>query len=131
MHRLHAFYNATPDPGFAPSDLIPTQTEHDVLPAPIIIGYVLSNGITRHDKLKCHQPPCSGVTFKRIQDLKRHNNARHNRHAARFWCPVDGCPRSIKSGGNPFPRKDKMIDHLERAHADKVGSGANTAGLVA
>jgi hypothetical protein len=29
----------------------------------------------------------------------------------------------MKSGGRAFPRKDKMVDHLERVHADKVAFG--------
>jgi hypothetical protein len=126
MHQLEV--HGTVAPGRMPPlhAIAPTPIDHDANPAHTIIGYILSNGITRHDRFKCRQPSCSGVTFKRIQDLKRHNNTHHSRHAGRFWCPVDGCARSMKSGGNPFPRKDKMIDHLERVHADKVGSGVST-----
>jgi hypothetical protein len=72
---------------------------------PTIIGYILSNGMPRHDTYKCHESSCSRVTFTRLQDLKRHNE------------------RSMKSGGHAFPRKDKMIAHLERVHADKMGVG--------
>jgi hypothetical protein len=44
---------------------------------------------------------------------------------------VDGCERSMKSGGHAFPRKDKMIAHLERVHADKMGVGVEAnAGLT-
>jgi hypothetical protein len=111
------------------SDLVPNTTPATSVPditTPInqtMIGYILSNGVSRQDTYKCHDLSCSQVTFKRLQDLKRHNNSRHNRHGARFWCPVDGCERSMKSGGRAFPRKDKMVDHLEKKHADKVGFG--------
>ena len=27
-------------------------------------------------------------------------------------------------GGEDFPRKDKMVDHLMRVHGDRVGSAA-------
>ena len=103
----------------------PTPAMHDldVLRNPTVIGLILSHGIPRHDKYKCHIPNCTGVkTFSRLVDLKRHNAFKHNRQGARFWCPVDGCDRSLKSEGRAFPRKDKMYDHLERVHADKVGT---------
>jgi hypothetical protein len=106
-------------------DLSPTLIEHVALTAPVVIGYVLSNGTARHDKFKCYKLSCAGVTFKRIQELKRHNNAHCDRGAVRFSCPVDGCGRSMKSGSRAFPRKDKMIDHLERVHGDKIGSGGS------
>lgn len=102
--------------------LIAAVPNVDTLPQPLVIGLVLSNGIPRHDKYKCHISNCTGVkSFSRLADLKRHNASKHNRQGARFWCPVDGCERSMKSGGRAFPRKDKMYDHLERVHADKVG----------
>ncbi|KAH7086517.1 hypothetical protein FB567DRAFT_528128 [Paraphoma chrysanthemicola] len=92
------------------------------LPNHQVVGIVLSNGITGHDKYNCHIRGCS-ASFTRLADLKRHNGSRHNRERARFWCPVDGCERSMGQGGRAFPRKDKMVDHLERVHADKVGFG--------
>ncbi|KAH7394375.1 hypothetical protein BKA66DRAFT_400147, partial [Pyrenochaeta sp. MPI-SDFR-AT-0127] len=82
------------------------------------IGTILSNGVSRHEKYKCYQPACSGLTFGRLAELKRHHATRHER--PKFFCPVDGCERSLKNGGRGFPRKDKMVDHLERKHADKV-----------
>jgi hypothetical protein len=90
----------------------------------VMIGIVLSNGIAGHDKYNCHIRGCS-ASFTRLADLKRHNGSRHNRERARFWCPVDECERSMGRGGRAFPRKDKMVDHLERVHADKVGFGGN------
>lgn len=87
----------------------------------VVVGLILSNGVSRHDMYKCHVRGCTRTnTFKRLADLKRHNASRHNRQAARFWCPVDGYESSMKSGGRAFPRKDKIHDHLERVHAVRL-----------
>lgn len=91
-----------------------------LIPQPTIIGVFLSNGIARHDQYRCHVLTCSGATFGRLADLKRHAASRHERNA-RFWCPVDGCERSMKIGGRSFPRKDKMMSHLESVHAARMG----------
>jgi hypothetical protein len=93
---------------------------------PTIIGFILSNGGTsRNDRYKCHMLDCARTTtFKRLADLKRHHASVHNAQGVRLFCPVDGCERSMKIGGRGFPRKDKMVDHLERAHADKVSCGS-------
>jgi hypothetical protein len=105
-----------------PRDLDRTPT------APVVNVYIFNNGVTRHREIKCNQSSCSGVTFKRIQELKRHKKTLHSRHAARFWCPVKGCKRSKMGGGGgggggkPFPRKDKMADHFKRMHGDNMGS---------
>jgi hypothetical protein len=92
--------------------------------APVVNIYFFNNGVTRHDEIKCNQSSCSGLTFKRIQELNRHKKALHSRHAVRFWCPVKECKRSKMGGGGgkPFPRKDKMADHCKRMHGDKMGS---------
>jgi hypothetical protein len=60
----------------------------------VIIGVILSNGEVRNDRFKCHVPSCSGVSFGRLAELKRHHTCRHGGHEGktpRFWCPVDGC----------------------------------------
>jgi hypothetical protein len=89
----------------------------------VVVGLIISNGISCYDKYKCHVRSCTVTKpINRLTDLKHHNASRHNRQTARFWCPVDGCERSMMNGGHAFPRKDKMHDHLERMHAYKVGS---------
>jgi hypothetical protein len=123
IHTKDLRTEAIPSPPCATvSNVSDPVLDMETLPEHTIVGLILSNGISRQDKYKCHVPSCSSPTFKRLVDMKRHYASRHDRHNARFWCPVDGCGRSIKCGGRAFPRKDKMIDHLERVHADKVGA---------
>ncbi|KAF2853499.1 hypothetical protein T440DRAFT_552737 [Plenodomus tracheiphilus IPT5] len=116
--------NNTPLPTHTPWTAQQAQPRHHAAPtAPlnpehIVLGYILSNGHTKDDKYKCHVTSCTGETFGRLKDLKRHNVSRHNRERAVHWCPVDGCGRSKMIGGRAFPRKDHMINHLERMHVD-------------
>ncbi|OAL54048.1 hypothetical protein IQ07DRAFT_641055 [Pyrenochaeta sp. DS3sAY3a] len=89
----------------------------------VVIGIILSNGSIRTDRYKCHELDCAASSFGRLADLKRHNASKHHRNSANrqsFWCPVEGCKRSRNGGGEPFPRKDKMKDHLRCVHR---GSG--------
>jgi hypothetical protein len=86
-----------------------------------IIGHLFAD-----DRWGCPYPSCSDITFGRKTELKRHHASCHKGFGGdepQFWCPVDGCERSIQ-GGEPFPRQDKMVDHLKRVHKDKV-SGAS------
>ncbi|KAF2878545.1 hypothetical protein BDV95DRAFT_478826, partial [Massariosphaeria phaeospora] len=87
------------------------------------IGLILSNGTVRNDKYECHIPACSGTTFGRLADLKRHHATRHAETKPEFWCPVEGCVRSLDGGGHSFPRKDKMEDHFERIHGGEMFAG--------
>ncbi|OCL11075.1 hypothetical protein AOQ84DRAFT_287980, partial [Glonium stellatum] len=75
------------------------------------IGIVLSN-----DRYICHSRVCSGLSFNRLADLKRHHNSFHSSKGERFWCSADGCHRS--QGGKPFPRKDKRDEHVRTMHSD-------------
>ncbi|KAF2033183.1 hypothetical protein EK21DRAFT_59426, partial [Setomelanomma holmii] len=89
-----------------------------------VIGVVLSNGNIGQDHFKCHAPGCFDKTFGRLAELKRHHKCKHETLARKpqFWCPVGNCDRSKSGAGGSFPRKDKMMDHLSRKHADIVGS---------
>jgi hypothetical protein len=86
------------------------------------MGTLFSNGDTSQDHFKCLAPGCFNKTFRRVVELRRHHMTKHAAVGTkpRFWCPVEGCKRS-KMGGEAFPRKDKMHDHLERVHASIVG----------
>ncbi|KAJ8105499.1 hypothetical protein OPT61_g10138 [Boeremia exigua] len=57
--------------------------------------------------------------YNRWPDFLRHYNGAHAVERKVFWCPKDGCARSKANGNNPFPRKDKMNDHLRQAHSDE------------
>lgn len=85
----------------------------------VVIGVILSNGSVRNDKYRCHEPLCSGATFNRLADLKRHHSTRHAEARPEYWCPIDGCPRSLNGGEEAFSRRDKMKDHLRRVHGQE------------
>ncbi|KAF1851544.1 uncharacterized protein K460DRAFT_401560 [Cucurbitaria berberidis CBS 394.84] len=98
--------------------------EHHKESKHVVIGVILSNGEVRKDQYRCYDSACSGASFARLAELKRHHTTRHGGHAGKkpqFWCPIDTCARSKNGGQEAFPRKDKMMDHLSRVHADKVG----------
>lgn len=65
---------------------------------------------------KCVAPECTEKTLNRWPDLKRHYNGAHALDGAEHWCEVHGCRRSDMNGGRPFPRKDKLNDHMRQAH---------------
>ncbi|KAF2854096.1 DUF339-domain-containing protein [Plenodomus tracheiphilus IPT5] len=77
------------------------------------IGYVCDE----EDKeyvFKCGDLGCSDKSFGRWTDLKRHYEGAHAvARRATFWCAVQGCDRSEAFGDRPFPRKDKLADHLD------------------
>jgi hypothetical protein len=60
----------------------------------MVIGIILSNGEVRGDQYRCNARACSGMTFGRLADLKRHHSSLHGGAGGkgqRTWCPVDGC----------------------------------------
>ncbi|KAF7671019.1 hypothetical protein GT037_010800 [Alternaria burnsii] len=60
----------------------------------VVIGVILSNGEVRGDQHRCNARACSGMTFGRLADLKRHHSSLHGGAGGkgqRTWCPVDGC----------------------------------------
>ncbi|KAH8623603.1 hypothetical protein IG631_22082 [Alternaria alternata] len=60
----------------------------------MVIGIILSNGEVRGDRYQCNKRACSGRTFGRLADLKRHYSSVHGGAGGkgqRTWCPVDGC----------------------------------------
>ncbi|KAH9873068.1 hypothetical protein J1614_005465 [Plenodomus biglobosus] len=67
--------------------------------------------------VKCSLPRC-GKTFNRPYDFYRHYNGAHAEEEVqkRHWCPEEECHRSEAYGDHPFPRRDKLKDHLRQAH---------------
>lgn len=60
----------------------------------MVIGTILSNGEVRGDRYRCNKRACSGMTFGRLADLKRHHSSLHGGAGGkgqRTWCPVAGC----------------------------------------
>ena len=83
-------------------------------PPPIIIT---KEGHTSSlSKLVCSYPTCSGISFGRLMDLKRHHESFHTN--AVLWCPAFDCPRNAMYGDDPFPRirRDKLMDHIRKVH---------------
>ena len=63
-------------------------------------------------------------TFGRAAELRRHNMSFHDLNTPEFSCPVPGCPRRTE----PFARKDKLRDHMEKMHAPSTTTEASEAG---
>jgi hypothetical protein len=54
--------------------------------------------------------------YSRWPDFMRHYNGSHAIKKKTFWCPLADCPRNKATGDKPFPRKDKVMDHVRQAH---------------
>jgi hypothetical protein len=65
---------------------------------------------------RCSNSACRGKTFSRWYDLRRHYNGAHAIMPIVYWCEDEGCSRSEPAGDRPFPRKDKLADHVEKIH---------------
>ncbi|KAH7350404.1 hypothetical protein BKA66DRAFT_476285 [Pyrenochaeta sp. MPI-SDFR-AT-0127] len=97
-----------------PEPQIPTVTSYPS------IGIIYSTSIPRKYIFKCSAPRC-GKTFNRSYDFDRHYNGAHVVEKTVHWCLISGCNRSEGNGSQPFPRNDKMIDHVRKMH--KTGKG--------
>lgn len=75
---------------------------------------------------RCSAPGCNSGTFSRWHELKRHFNGSHTAQGVgdEFWCEVLWCERS-RGGGYPFPRKDKLEDHVRKVHTSVVGTASS------
>ena len=79
------------------------------------------------EKIPCSWPKCT-KTFTRQPDLDRHRDTIHLK-TKQFWCTAPGCNRSESYAGvkRPFPRKDKLNDHVRKVHeATARPNGAST-----
>ncbi|KAI9684548.1 MAG: hypothetical protein M1822_005636 [Bathelium mastoideum] len=63
---------------------------------------------------RCEWPGCN-VTFSRPYERDRHVQSQHLGQG-QVWCSVSGCKRSVACGGKPFPRRDKLNEHVRRMH---------------
>jgi|SRR5579871_3700842 len=107
-------YNLPGEETFPTGVLI--QLHRNVTETEFIIGSILSN-----DRYACNKPRCSGITFARLSELKRHIKTQHIK-AEIFWCNYAGCRRSRTSraeDGKPFSRKDKRNEHERSVHKKK------------
>lgn len=103
----------------------PTPAPASHLPEHVPIGRVLISRDGGKDVYQCVHRQCEGKTFGRLADLKRHRTSCHKTPGLKqdeYFCPVPGCPRSKNGRKDPFPRKDKMVDHLTKAHNEDIES---------
>jgi hypothetical protein len=73
----------------------------------------------------CDQCDGEKRSFTRPTDLQRHFRSNHAQAKPEYWCPFPGCHRS-DSRNNPFPRKDKMRDHVRKRHPQYTGFGQDS-----
>jgi hypothetical protein len=66
---------------------------------------------------ECDQLGCNGLRFARATDLRRHHDGKHEENKPEYFCPDVTCDRSYHNS-NPFPRKDKMMEHARNMHED-------------
>lgn len=93
-----------------------TPSAQEVLP-PIYDTICAIDRRTGSDDMvfRCRLAGCSG-TFGRWPDFKRHYDCQHAHDSPSFWCPYPTCTRSEAFGYDPFPRRDKMMDHAFKMH---------------
>ncbi|KAJ8105872.1 hypothetical protein OPT61_g9918 [Boeremia exigua] len=70
-------------------------------------------------KFHCLASGCHG-SYGRWADFTRHYKGTHAVNKNAFWCPENECRRNKANGSHPFPRKDKLEDHLRQAHPGRV-----------
>ena len=69
---------------------------------------------------QCDDSACKQRTFNRWYDFRRHYNGAHATAPTVYWCESTGCPRSKAVGDRPFPRKDKLNDHIQAIHGGRA-----------
>lgn len=80
------------------------------------IGTINTTDNPKRFAFECIDTGCGSRSFGRIHNLARHYQADHAAERPAFWCTVSGCNRSRGGSGQPFKRKDGMIDHRRRIH---------------
>jgi hypothetical protein len=95
-----------------PTSSVPTSHT----PPAKVIGTISYQAESDNYIFKCSIPRCKHKTFTRWYDLRRHHDSTHSNDGPAFWCHVNGCERSETPGGRSFPRKDKLGDHVRKAH---------------
>lgn len=79
---------------------------------------------TSHEMGNSVQCDICQKTFGRAAELRRHNMSFHDSKTPEFYCDVPGCSRGIE----PFARKDKLRDHMDKMHAPPTTTEASEAG---
>jgi uncharacterized C2H2 Zn-finger protein len=79
---------------------------------------------TSHENGDSVQCDICRKTFGRAAELRRHNMSFHDSNTPEFYCEVPGCPRGIE----PFARKDKLRDHMDKIHAPPTTTETSEAG---
>jgi hypothetical protein len=100
------------------------RTCSEPTPEPVVMRNITSRptiaSITSTDQADVYVFECSATnchkTFGRWYDFKRHYDGAHSSEGPEHWCTVGGCDRSKAVGGRPFPRKDKLNDHVKKMH---------------
>ena len=100
------------------------STSHGLFNEPYNLGKICSvfRRVSSDDmSFRCLVSECHG-SYSRWPDFLRHYYGAHAVEKKAFWCPKDGCARNRAGGNNPFPRKDKLKDHLRHAHGTRPSS---------
>jgi hypothetical protein len=97
---------------------IPQLPKNLTAPEHVAFGVVFGNGEPDEEVIMCAFEGCTGATFGRLVDLRRHYKQFHGDDSSGHWCPVQGCSRSQAAGGKSFPgvRHDKLSEHIRIMH---------------
>jgi hypothetical protein len=122
-HTVMTFDNELPAWSFSPRPFDPRHATNYSSPAqgqrPSVtddtnaaIGIALKNG-----RFRCNVSQCAHRGFKRFAELQRHYNTTHALQKPEYYCDYAFCERSAGAGGEPFRRKYRLQNHLEKMHA--------------
>ncbi|KAJ5557679.1 hypothetical protein N7513_003265 [Penicillium frequentans] len=67
------------------------------------------SAISNIGSYKCTYPGCAAAPFQTQYLLKNSSHANVHSSNRPYFCPVEGCPRSV--GGNGFKRRNEMMRH--------------------
>lgn len=91
------------------------QSTDDPVPEQIIGQFTITG------KFICLSSQCSAISFGRQADFRRHYERTHNADKFEYYCPLDGCQRSMQPSGRRKSlsfgiREDKMREHVRIVH---------------
>jgi hypothetical protein len=75
------------------------------------IGFALNSGT-----FKCNVNQCAHKCFSRFADLQRHYRTTHALQKPAYHCEFVFCERSAAAGGEPFRRRYRLQNHLNKMH---------------
>lgn len=108
-------YSTTHIAPYTPQQVLPTPPR-----SPRDVCTVKSSNYPHTFVFRCASPQCHDKTFGRWSDFHRHYNGAHAPEKTIFWCPVAECSRNERFGNRGFPRKDKMMVHVAKMHANEM-----------